>query len=105
MSWSERLDEIRKKQETGQMLTAKTDKSPFDPFVSDREDHSPEFSRMPSPADLLRVCRLAVVDYPTIDAARLQKFLEVAQDPTWCSERVARLIARRMSEGVIQWPR
>lgn len=57
---------------------------------------------MPSPAELVRTCRHAVVGLPNVDADRLLRFLEAAEDPEWCSERVARLIAVRMSEGLIR---
>jgi hypothetical protein len=49
------------------------------------------------------ICRRAVADYPAIPAERLRRFLEVAEDPEWCSERIARLLARRMAEGLITW--
>lgn len=57
----------------------------------------------PTPAALLDICRRAVADYPTVPAERLRRFLEVAEDPEWCSERVARHIARRMAEGLVTW--
>jgi len=52
--------------------------------------------------ELERICRRAVADYPNVDPARLRRFLETAEDPEWCSERVARHIARRMYEGLIR---
>jgi len=57
--------------------------------------------RMPDPRQLEAICRRAVADYPDVEPERLRRFLEVAEDPEWCSERVARHIARRMSEGLI----
>ena len=48
------------------------------------------------------ICRRAAADYPNVDPARLRRFLEVAEDPEWCSERVARHIARRMQQGLIR---
>ena len=63
--------------------------------------HNPQ-KEMPSRADLARICRRATADYPSVEPERLRCFLEVAQDPAWCSERVARHIARRMSEGLIR---
>ena len=56
---------------------------------------------MPAPRHLDEICRRAVADYPTVDAQRIVDFLEMAQDPEWCTERVAQLIAKRMAEGLI----
>ena len=52
--------------------------------------------------ELDAVCRRAVADFPEVDPARLRQFLEVAEDPVWCTERVARHIARRMADGLIK---
>lgn len=52
--------------------------------------------------ELHAICRRAVTDYPDIDPDRLRRFIEDADDPDWCNERVARHIARRMSEGLIR---
>ena len=51
--------------------------------------------------ELEAVCRRVVADFPKVDPARLRRFLEVAEDPAWCSERVAQHLARRMHEGLI----
>jgi len=51
--------------------------------------------------ELDAVCRSAISDFPGVDPARLRQFLDMAEDPAWCTERVARHIARRMSEGLI----
>ena len=56
---------------------------------------------MPDRPELDRICRKAVADYPDVEPARLRRFIEVAEDPEWCTERVARHLARRMSEGLI----
>ena len=58
--------------------------------------------RMPHPRQLEMICRRAVRDCPDVDPARLQRFLETAEDAAWCSERVARHVARRMEEGLIR---
>ena len=63
---------------------------------TDRTDRT-----MPSRAELARICRRATSDYPSIEPARLRRFLEVAEFPEWTSERAARHLARRMSEGLI----
>lgn len=63
--------------------------------------HNPQ-KEMPSRPELERICRRAVADYPSVDPERLRRFLEVSEDPMWCSERTARHIARRMSEGLIR---
>lgn len=63
---------------------------------TDRTDRT-----MPSRPELERICRRVTAEYPRIGPERLRRFLEVAEDPAWCSERVARHIARRMSEGLI----
>lgn len=75
-------------------------------IVTNQESHRqksgvPSRNGFPSPSELAEICRRAVCDYPTIPAMRLQKFLEVAEDPCWCTEQTARLIAQRMSEGLI----
>ena len=57
---------------------------------------------MPDRAELVAVCRRAARDFPDVDPARLFRFLQVAEDPEWCSERVARHIARRMQQGLIR---
>lgn len=59
-------------------------------------------SRMPSRGELERICHGAVSAYPNVDATRLRSFLEVAEDPAWCTERVARHLARRMAEGMLE---
>ena len=56
---------------------------------------------MPSREEVTRICRRATADYPSIDPARLRCFLEIAEDSEWCTERAARHLARRMSEGLI----
>lgn len=58
----------------------------------------------PSKAKLNQTCYRAVAEYPSVDPDQLWRFLEVADDPTWCSERVAKHIARRMSEGLLPYP-
>lgn len=58
---------------------------------------------MPGRAELERICRLAVAGYPSVSADTLAGFLIEAQDPAWCTERVARHLARRMQEGLIRW--
>jgi len=58
-------------------------------------------ARMPDPRQLELICRRAVRDLPDVDPARLRRFLEVSGEPAWCTERVARYIARRMWEGLI----
>jgi len=71
---------------------------------SDPYDHNSQYTHkdeMPSRPELERICRRAVADYPDVSPDQLRRFLEVAEDPEWCSERVARHIARRMSEGLI----
>ena len=57
---------------------------------------------MPDRAELGAVCRRAVRDFPDVDPERLFRFLQVAEDPEWCSERVARHIAKRMQQGLIR---
>ena len=57
---------------------------------------------MPDRAELVAVCRRAVRDFPDVDPERLFRFLQVAEDPEWCSERVARHIAKRMQQGLIR---
>lgn len=52
----------------------------------------------PSNTELRRICAKAVHGFG-IDPDRLRRFLEVADDPAWCTERAARHLARRMSEG------
>ena len=51
--------------------------------------------------ELDAICRRAASDFPTVDPARLRRFIEVAEDPEWCSERVARHLARRMHQDFI----
>jgi len=58
--------------------------------------------KSPMQNGLERICRRAVADYPDVSPERLRRFLEVAEDPEWCSERIARHLARRMSEGLIR---
>jgi len=103
MSWSERLEEIRKTQNRQGCLPAKGSKGAFGGFAGEQEEHIPEFSRMPNRAELERICRRAVADYPDVSADHLLAFLVEAQDPQWATERVARHLARRMSEGLIRW--
>lgn len=57
---------------------------------------------MPDPQHLDSICRRAVAEHPDVDPDRLRRFLEVAEDPEWACERVARHIARRMAEGLIR---
>jgi hypothetical protein len=57
--------------------------------------------QMPDPRHLDAICRRAVSDYPGVDAGRLREFLQISEDPAWCTERIARQIARRMAEGLI----
>jgi len=58
--------------------------------------------QMPSRPELEAICRRACADFPDVEPERLRRFLEVAEDPEWCSERIARHLARRMSEGLIR---
>lgn len=62
---------------------------------------TPATPEMPSHPQLDRICRRAVADYPDVPADRLLAFLVEAEDPHWCTEKVARHLARRMSEGLI----
>jgi len=101
MSWSERLEEIKKSQDRPSCQPAKGSKGTFAGFAGEQKEHIADFSRMPSRAELERICRRAVADYPSIEPERVQRFIEVVDDPEWCTERVARHIARRMSEGLI----
>ena len=75
-------------------------------FRSDDQESSAvphSFRRqMPDPRQLDAICRRAVSDYPGVDAGRLREFLQISEDPAWCTERVARHIARRMAEGLIR---
>ena len=57
---------------------------------------------MPSREELARICRRATADYPSVEPERLRRFLEIAQDPEWTTERAARHLARRISEGLIR---
>ena len=57
---------------------------------------------MPARPELERICRRACANFPDVDSDRVRRFLEVAEDPAWCTERVARHIARRMAEGLIR---
>ena len=57
---------------------------------------------VPTREELARICRRATAKYPSVEPERLRRFLEVAEDPEWCTERVARHLARRMAEGVIR---
>ena len=63
---------------------------------TDRTDRT-----MPSREQLARICRRATADYPGIEPERLRRFLEIAQDPEWTTERAARHLAQRMNEGLI----
>ena len=54
-----------------------------------------------SDSELIAICRRACRNYPSVDPDRLCKFLVVADDPEWQTERIAKHIARRMSEGLI----
>ena len=106
MSWTERLQELRNEQNGPSCSLPKLTKDPFVSNVSEQNRHSREIrapKRMPSRGQLEAICRRAVADYPAIPAERLRRLLEVAEDPEWCSERVARHIARRMAEGLIVW--
>jgi len=77
----------------------KTEKHNSDPNT--QYSHNPQ-KEMPSRAELERICRRATADYPSVEPERLRRFLEVADDPEWCTERAARHLARRMQEGLIR---
>ena len=62
--------------------------------------HNPQ-KQMPSRAELQHICIVATANFPAIEPYWLVRFLEVADDPEWCTERAARHLARRMSEGLI----
>lgn len=102
MSWSERLEENRKMQDRQSCSPAKPPKGTFDPFAGEQKEQIPEFSRMPSRAELERICRRAVSNYTNVDADPLRRFLEIAGDPVWCSEIWARRLAKRMADGMIR---
>ena len=90
----------------GDRLKIKAPRGTVTPELRERlAAHKPDILAalsMPSRPELDSICRRAVRDYPHVDTARLRRFLEVAQDPHWCTERVARHIARRMAEGLIR---
>ena len=56
-------------------------------------------------AALMNLCREATTEYPRVEARDLYDFLVTADDPDWCTPKVAKQIAKRMQEGLIQWPR
>lgn len=64
----------------------------------------PEIRRNTDPRQLELMCRRAASGYPGVDSRQLQRFLETAEDPAWCTERVARHLARRIAEGLINPP-
>ena len=89
----------------GDRLRIRAPKGAITPELGERlEQNKPEIisALMPSRPELDAICRRAVSDFPTVDPARLRRFIEVAEDPEWCSERVARHIAKRMQEGLIR---
>ena len=101
MSWSERLEDLKKTQDRPSCSPAKGSKGTFAGFAGEQKEHMSDFSRMPSKAELERICRRATAEYPSVEPGRLRRFLEVAEDPAWCSEPVARHIAKRMQRGLI----
>lgn len=102
MSWRARLEEMHDERKRPSCHPAKPAKAPFDPFAGEQIGHVGRIGTMPSPAELTRNCRHAVAGLPNVDADRLRRFLETAEDPEWCSERVARVIAMRMAQGLIR---
>ena len=89
----------------GDRLKIRAPKGTITPELRERlEENKPEIisALMPSRPELDAICRRACRDFPDVEPARLREFLEVAEDPEWCSERVARHLARRMAEGVIR---
>ena len=81
----------------------KSGTSVFHPPAEKGPNVPPVFHRrMPDPRQLEMICRRAVRDFPDVDPDRLRRFLETAEDPEWCSERVARHIACRMADGLIK---
>ena len=64
----------------------------------------PEIRRNTDPRQLELMCRRTASGYSGVDPRQLQRFLEAADDPAWCTERVARHLARRMAEGLINLP-
>ena len=74
---------------------------PAETLTELRERKAELIKALALPDDLDAVCRCAVASYPQIDEGRLARFLKVGEDPQWCSERVARHLARRMQEGLI----
>ena len=77
-----------------------TDRKRHDSIPNAHNSHNPQ-KKMPTRAELTRICRLAVADYPDIDPERLRRFLECSEDAQWCTGRVARHIARRMAKNLI----
>jgi hypothetical protein len=63
--------------------------------------HSQERTQAPDDEALARICRRAAADYPGVDPMRIYEFLVAADDPAWCTERIARQVAGRMAEGLI----
>lgn len=57
--------------------------------------------KVSSDSELMALCRRACAGLP-VDPVHLASFLVVAEDPAWCTERIARHLARRMAEGVIR---
>jgi len=53
--------------------------------------------------ELQVICREATKDCPDVTAQRLFDFLNEADDPDWETPRLARQIAKRMHEGLINW--
>lgn len=101
MSWSERLEEIRKTQERRSCPPAKPPKGTYDPFAGKQKEQIPEFSRMPARPELERICRRACSGLD-VDPDRLRRFLEIAEDPAWTTPECARRLAERMAEGFIR---
>lgn len=72
--------------------------------------HSPESNSptvppapgaMPNDYELGKLCKHVAMDYPSVAADRLKKFISVSGDPEWATETNARNIARLMHEGLI----
>jgi len=57
--------------------------------------------KVSSDSEMMALCRRACAGL-NVDPARLASFLMVAEDPAWCTERVARHLARRMAEGMLE---
>lgn len=89
----------------GDRLRIRAPKGAITPELRERlEQNKPEIisALMPSRPELDAICRRACRDFLDVDPARLRRFLEVAEDPAWCTERVARHLARRMHQGLIR---